>query len=167
MSHFALLKPKTARTLQYLSKWSCKTISSYFCVWKNCVDISCCSRSIHSSWNSNTVSLRHRRWLRAEKMWLILLFTLVWTFKNFSFICALLCVGNPSIASTIDSTKSSRLELHEKIDCSIKLDEIDTDIGTCSPIQVVVSVSMNLSSCTQIGSKSKLPCSWCADIERV
>ena len=37
--------------------------------------------------------------------------------------------------------------------CSTKLDKIDTDIGTCLPTQVAVSVSLNLSSCTQVDSK--------------
>ena len=55
-----------------------KSIFWFFCVCKNYVDTSCfSSSSIHSSSNSIADSLRQRRWLRAEKIWLSLLFTLV------------------------------------------------------------------------------------------
>ena len=37
----------------------------------------------------------------------------------------------------------------------IRFDEIETDIGTCFPIHFVVSVSLYVSSLTQIDSKSK------------
>ena len=39
---------------------------------------------------------------------------------------------------------------------SIRFDDIETEIGTCFPIQVVVCVSFNSSVGTQIDSKSKI-----------
>ena len=54
-----------------------------------------------------------------------------------------------------DSTKSRGLELHRNIGLAIRFEDIETDIGTCLPIQVVVSVFLNFSSGIQIDSKSK------------
>ena len=42
------------------------------------------------------------------------------------------------------------------MDSSIRFDDIETKIGTCFPIQVVVFVSFNSSVGTQIVSKSKI-----------
>ena len=39
---------------------------------------------------------------------------------------------------------------------SSKLDEIDTDMGSCFPMQVIVSVGFNSSDGTQIDSKTKM-----------
>ena len=39
-----------------------------------------------------------------------------------------------------DSTKSRGLELQTKLGVAIRFEDIETDIGTCLPIQVVVSV---------------------------
>ena len=72
---------------------------------KKCVDTPCCCSSIHSSSKSNRGSLRQRRWLKAHKFWLSLLFTIFSTSKVSNFNCVLLCVANPSRASTNDSTK--------------------------------------------------------------
>ena len=52
----------------------------------------------------------------------------------------LLCVAKPSTASMNDLTKLRGLELQRKIGLAIRFDDIETDIGTCLPIQVVVSV---------------------------
>ena len=60
--------------------------------------------------------------------------------KNFNVICAVFRVANQSRASTNDSTKSPGVELPKNIGCSIKLNEMDTDIGIFLPIHVVVSV---------------------------
>ena len=54
-----------------------------------------------------------------------------------------------------DSTKSRGLEMHRNIGLPIRFEDIETDIGTCLPIQVVVSVFLNFSSGIQIDSKSK------------
>ena len=43
-----------------------------------------------------------------------------------------------------------------KIGSSCKFEDIETEIGTCFPIQVVVSVTFNSSVVTQINSKSKI-----------
>ena len=57
-----------------------------------------------------------------------------------NFIWALLCVAKPSTASMNDSTKSRGLELKRNIGMAIRFEDIETDIGTCLPIQVVVCV---------------------------
>ena len=54
-----------------------------------------------------------------------------------------------------DSTKSRELELQRNYGLAIRLEDIETDIGTCLPIQVVVSVFLNFYSGIQIDSKSK------------
>ena len=46
--------------------------------------------------------------------------------------------------------------LQRKIGYSTKFEEIDTDIGTCFPIQLVVFVSLKVSSWTQMDSKSNV-----------
>ena len=45
---------------------------------------------------------------------------------------------------------------HESMGLSSKLDEIDTDMGSCFPIQVIVLVGFSSSDGTQIDSKSKI-----------
>ena len=55
----------------------------------------------------------------------------------------------------IDSTKTRGLELHRNIGLAIRFEDIETDIRTCLPIQVVVSVFLKFSSGIQIDSKSK------------
>ena len=45
---------------------------------------------------------------------------------------------------------------HKKMGLSSKLDGIDTDMGSCFPIQVIVSVGFSSSDGTQIDSKSKI-----------
>ena len=54
-----------------------------------------------------------------------------------------------------DSTKSRGLELQRSIGLAIRFEKIETDIGSCLPIQVVVSVFFNFSSGIQIDSQSK------------
>ena len=54
-----------------------------------------------------------------------------------------------------DSTKSRGLELQRNIGLAIRFEDIETDIGTCLPIQVVVSVFLIYFSSIQIDSKSK------------
>ena len=151
----------TGITLQYSSQWSCKQISWFFFLCKICVDTSCSSSSsIHPCWNSNSDSLRQRRWLGAEKTWLSFLCTPVSLSKNFNSICTLLCVANPPKASTNDSTKDPGLDLHEKIGCSIKLKKLIQILepacrstlryrfrGICFPVHKLVQ-------------NRNLPCSW-------
>ena len=45
--------------------------------------------------------------------------------------------------------------MQRSIGLAIRFDDIETDIGTCLPIQVVVSVFLKFSSGIQIDSKSK------------
>ena len=119
-SFFALLKPKTGRTLQYFSTWSCKSMSWFVCVCKNCVVLYRSSSPLtHPCSISNTGFLWQRRRLRTEKVWLSLQFILVSIAKRFDIICALLIVANLSRASTNDSNRALGMELHKKIGSSI------------------------------------------------
>ena len=54
-----------------------------------------------------------------------------------------------------DSTKSRGLELQRNIGLAIRFEDIETDIGTRLPIQVVISVFLKFYSSIQIDSKSK------------
>ena len=54
-----------------------------------------------------------------------------------------------------DSTKSRGLELQKNIGMAIRFEDIETDFGTCLPIQVIVYVFLNFPSGIQIDSKSK------------
>ena len=58
-------------------------------------------------------------------------------------------------ASMNDSTKSRGLELQKNNGMAIKIEDIETETGTCLPIQIVVSVFLNFSPEIQIDSKSK------------
>ena len=51
-----------------------------------------------------------------------------------------------------DSTKSRGLELQKNVDSAIRFEDIETDIGKCSPIQAVVLVFLNFSSGIYIDS---------------
>ena len=54
-----------------------------------------------------------------------------------------------------DSTKSRELEVQWIIGMTIRFEDTETDIGTCLPIQFVVSVFLKFFSGAQIDSKSK------------
>ena len=66
-----------------------------------------------------------------------------------NFIWDLLRAAEVSIASMKDNT-TSRFGLQRKMSSCIKLDEIDTENGICFPIHVVVSVSLKISSSTEV-----------------
>ena len=55
-----------------------------------------------------------------------------------------------------DATKLRGSGLQRKIGMAIRFEGIETDIGTCFLIQVVVLVFLNFSSDIQIDSKSKI-----------
>ena len=55
-----------------------------------------------------------------------------------------------------DDTKSYGLTSQRNIGSSAREDDIETEIGICFPIVVVVSVSLNSSSSTEIASQSKI-----------
>ena len=80
----------------------------------------------------------------------------VFTSLNLNFICALLCVAKPSRLLIKEDTRCRGSELQRKMGSSIRFDEIETDVGTCFPIQFVVSVSLYISSLTQIDSEIKM-----------
>ena len=55
----------------------------------------------------------------------------------------------------IDSTKSRGLELEKNFGLASRIEDIEADIGTFLPIQIVVLVFLKFSSGIQIDSKSK------------
>ena len=77
------------------------------------------------------------------------------TSTKFNFICALLCVAKPSRTLIKEVTKCRGSDLQRKMGSGITFDEIETDIRTCFAMHFVVSVSLYVSSFTQIESKSK------------
>ena len=94
-------------------------------------------------------------WLSCSKILEILILIAVSTSINLNFFCALLCVARPSRALIKEDTRCRGSELQRKMGSGIRFDEIETDIGTCFPNHFVVSVSLYVSSLTQIDSKSK------------
>ena len=74
--------------------------------------------------------------------------------ENFCNISALLLLASSSSASTKDTIIVLGSVLHRKIGSCNKLEEIDTEIGSCFPIQVVILVSFSSIDETQIDSKS-------------
>ena len=74
---------------------------------------------------------------------------------NLNFICASLCVAKLSRALIKEDTRCRGSEFQKKLGSGIRFDEIEIDIGTCFPIHFVVSVSLYVSSLTQIDLKSK------------
>ena len=67
----------------------------------------------------------------------------------------MLCVAKPATASMKDTTKSRGLEFQRNIGMANRFEDIETDIGTCLLIQVVLSVFLKISSGIHIGSNSK------------
>ena len=68
----------------------------------------------------------------------------------------MLCVAKPSRAPIKEDTRCRGFELQRKNGSGIRFDEIETEIGTCFLIHLVVSVPLYVSSFTQIDSKSKM-----------
>ena len=158
MSYFALLNPNTGHTLHYRTRCSWSSINWFFRICKNCVGAFFSSLSSSKQWSSKskTRCLR-RQWrsLRDSRVRVSLLLIAVSTSRKFNFFWDLLCLSKPSTASMNDSTKSRGLEVRRKIGMAIRLEYIETNIGTLLPIQVVVSVFLKFSSGIQIDSKSK------------
>ena len=74
---------------------------------------------------------------------------------NFKFIFALPYVAKPSRAPSKEDTRGRGSRLQRKMGSGIRLDETETDKGTCFPIYSVVSVPLYVPSLTQTNSKSK------------
>ena len=96
-----------------------------------------------------------RRSLRDSRVRVSLLLIASYTSRIFNFIWALLCVAKLSAAPMNVSNKSRGLELQRNIGMAINFEDIENDIGTCLPIQVVVSVFFSFSSGLQMDQKSK------------
>ena len=76
-------------------------------------------------------------------------------FQKFQLYLSFALCTKPSTASMNDSTKLRGWELQRNIGMVIRFEDIETDMGTCLPIQVVVSLFLNFPSGIQIDSKSK------------
>ena len=74
--------------------------------------------------------------------------------ENFGNNSALLLQASSSRVSTKDTISVLGFLLHRNMGSCNKLEEIDTDIGSCFPIQVVVLVSFSSLDGTQTDSKS-------------
>ena len=79
----------------------------------------------------------------------------VCTLKKLSFIWALLCIASFSRAVIYDQTTWWRSELRSKMESEIENDEMETDIGTWSLIQFLVSVCFHVFFLTRIYSNWK------------
>ena len=76
---------------------------------------------------------------------------------NFNFSCALLCVAKRLRVLIKEDTRCRESELKRKMGSGFSgLDETETDIERCFPIYFVVSVSLYVSSSTQIDSISNI-----------
>ena len=76
--------------------------------------------------------------------------------RNKFFIFVLLWQAKFLRAPIKDATRWWGSELQREIGSSARFEEMDTEIGTCFPIQVVVFVSLKVSSWTPIDSKSSI-----------
>ena len=87
------------------------------------------------------LSRRLWRWLSLSKMPPSLIFFVVSISGNKFFIFALLWEAKFPRATIKDATRWWASELQRKIGSCTRFEELDTDIGTCSFIEVVVFVS--------------------------
>ena len=76
--------------------------------------------------------------------------------RNFDRISVLFFSANNSKFATKSIMRDCGSLSHKKMGLSSKLDKIDTDMGSCFPIQVIVLVGFSSSDGTQIDSKSKI-----------
>ena len=124
----------------------------FICICNNWVEAQ--SSLSQSSWL--ICSRRLSRWVSFSKVLPNLFFFVVSIPGKKSFIWVLLCRARPSRYPIKDVTRWWGSELQSKIGSAIRFEEMDTEIWTCFPIQVVLFVSLRVSSWTQIESKSKI-----------
>ena len=110
---------------------------------------------MQSSTKIDSFSARLSLWLRCSSIAHSFILIAVSTSMKFNFIWALLWVANPSRAVIKDEMRWWGLALQRKMASGIKFDEIETDMSTCFPIHVVVSVCFyEFASLKQTDSKS-------------
>ena len=128
----------------------------FFCVCKNWVEAQISLSQ--SSWLMSNLAFSRQlwRWVSFSKILPSLIFIVVLISRNKFFFFALLWEAKLSRTPVKDATRWWGLELQMKIGSSTRFEEIDTDIGTCFLIQVVVFVSLKSSSWTQIDSRSNI-----------
>ena len=115
------------------------------------------SFSIHSSsYSLASILLKLTRSLSTLKIVCNRFLMLFSISRNFDRISVLFFSANNSKFATKSIMRDCGSLSHKKMGLSSKLDEIDTDMGSCFPIQVIVSVGFSFSDGTQIDSKSKI-----------
>ena len=102
------------------------------------------------------LSRRIWRWVIFCKMPPSLIFIVDLISRKKFFIFASLWELILSRAPIKDATRWWGSELQRNIASSTRFEEMDTDIGTCFRIQIVVVVPLKVSSLTQIDSKSNI-----------
>ena len=139
---------------------SCVSIKWFFCICRNCVDKSFSSSSTtQSSTKFDTLCARLHLRLSSSSIAHSIMLIAVSTSMKFNFSWVLLWVANPSRAVIKDGMRWWGLALQRKMGSEIKFDEIETDIATCVPIHVVISVCLydsSLLDSKSIDSKSKI-----------
>ena len=155
MSYFALSKPNTGKTLQYCSRssWSSNQLI-FLHLQKMCWSV------FLSVIIFKTIILEVKNSLVAAAVFIErfqssyqLTFDCCFFFQKYHFhLSFALC---SQTFNSVDSTKLRGLELQRNIGIAIRFEDIETDIGTCLPSQVVVSVFLSFFSGIQIDSKSK------------
>ena len=105
--------------------------------------------------SKSACSLRIWRYLSFSKMRPSLIFFVASMSNNKLFIIALLWRAKFSRAAIEQATRCWGSEFQMKIGSFTRFEEMETEMGICFPIHFLVSVSLKLSSCTQIDSKSK------------
>ena len=115
------------------------------------------SFSIHSSsYSLASILLKLTRSLSMLKIVCNRFLMLFSISRNFDRISVLFFSANNSKFATKSIMRDCGSLSHKKMGFSSKLDEIDTDMGSCFPIQFIVSVGFSSSDGTQIYSKSKI-----------
>ena len=151
-SYFALLKPRIGKTLQLRSQCYCRSINCFFWIRKNRVGVEI---SLSQS-SKSACSLQLWRWVSFSKMLPSLIFIVVSKSRNKFYIIALLWRAKFSRAPIKEVTRWWGSELDRKIGSLTRFEGVGTKMGICFPIRFVASVSLKLSSCTQIDSKSNI-----------
>ena len=130
-----------------------------FWIVKNWADVSASSESsTHSSWYSNFLLEYFSSLIQLfswSKIFFICSLTATSKSWNFVFFCSLLFSAKSSTRLTKSKIKFCGPLFYKKMGSSIKIDDLEIEVGTCFPIQVVVCISFSSSVETQFDSRSK------------
>ena len=115
------------------------------------------SSSIHSSsYSLASIFLKLTRSLRMLKIVCSRFLMLFSISRSFDRISDLFFSANNSKFAKKSKMRDCGSLSHKNMGLSSKLDGIDTDMGSCFPIQFIVSVGLKSSDGTQIESESKI-----------